>query len=99
MAEEHLASARADEHGRSALLVLRDAPLRQAVIALTAGTRLGEHSSPPAASLQVLRGTAQVTTEDAVVELPAGALFLLPDGRHAVVGVTDTALLLTAVNP
>ncbi|MEV7616766.1 cupin [Streptomyces sp. NPDC089799] len=99
MAEEHLASARADEHGRSALLVLRDAPLRQAVIALTAGTRLGEHNGPPAASLQVLRGTAQVTTEDAVVELSAGALLLLPDGRHSVVGVTDTALLLTAVNP
>ncbi|QES52081.1 cupin [Streptomyces venezuelae] len=100
LADEHIAAARADEHGRSALLILREAPLRQSVIALAAGTRLGEHTTPPPASLQVLRGTARVTTDDAVVDLPEGALYLLPDdrARHSVTALTDTAVLLTSVN-
>ncbi|MFJ3922067.1 cupin [Streptomyces sp. NPDC090022] len=99
LAEEQLTAARADRHGRSALLILRDVPLRQTVIALTDGTQLGEHATPPAASLQVLRGSVRVSSDHADVELPQGVLYLLPSGHHSVTAIGDAAVLLTAVNP
>lgn len=39
-----------------ALCLVTDGPLRQTLIALTSGTVLQEHNSPPAASIQVLAG-------------------------------------------
>ncbi|MET9802604.1 cupin [Streptomyces sp. NPDC006368] len=98
IAEEHLIAAHADEHGRSANLIVRDQPLRQTVIALTAGTSLDEHNTPPAASLQVLRGVVRVTMPSGDVELTMGSLYLLPHERHGLKAVTDAAVLLTAVN-
>ncbi|MEE1755782.1 cupin [Streptomyces sp. SP18CS02] len=98
IAREHLAAARDSEHGRSANLVLRARPLRQTVIALVAGVSLDEHNAPPAASLQVLRGTVRVTFAAEEVELSAGALYLIPPERHGLTAVTDAAVLLTAVN-
>ncbi|MCP9944204.1 cupin [Streptomyces somaliensis] len=98
IAEEHLAAAHRSEHGRSANLLLRERPLRQTVIALTAGTRLDEHNAPPAASLQVLRGVVKLKTASEEVELTMGDLFLIPPERHGLTAVTDTAFLLTAVN-
>ncbi|MET9432206.1 MULTISPECIES: cupin [unclassified Streptomyces] len=98
IAEEHLKAAHADEHGRSTNLILRDAPLRQTVIALTAGTTLDEHNPPPASSLQVLRGVVAVTAASGDTELTMGALYLLPHERHGLRAVTDTAVLLTTVN-
>ena len=52
--QAHLEAARADDHGRSAELVLRDGVLRQSVIAMREGAELAEHNSPHAASIQVL---------------------------------------------
>ncbi|WP_228974086.1 cupin [Streptomyces sp. DH12] len=98
LAEEHLAAAHRSEHGRSANLLLRDRPLRQTVIALTAGTRLDEHNAPPAASLQVLQGAVTVNTATEETELKSGALYLVPPERHSITAVTDAAFLLTAVN-
>ncbi|MDN3292990.1 cupin [Streptomyces ficellus] len=98
IAEEHLVAAHADEHGRSANLILRDPPLRQTVIALTAGTTLDEHNPPPSGSLQVLRGVVKVTTASGDVELTMGSLYLLPPERQGLTAVTDAAVLLTAVN-
>ena len=43
--ETHLAEARASEEGRSAERVAHDGVLRQTVIALRAGARLGAHNS------------------------------------------------------
>src|SRR5690625_2060677 len=42
-------TARAADNGRHAELIINDGPLRQTVIALTTGTELAEHNSPPAA--------------------------------------------------
>ncbi|MFG3498015.1 cupin [Streptomyces sp. NPDC047928] len=98
IAEEHLAEAHKSPHGRSANLLLRDQPLRQSIIALTAGTSLDEHNAPPAASLQVLRGAVKVTTATGEEELTMGALYLIPPERHGLTAVTDAAVLLTAVN-
>lgn len=96
LVEQHLAAARASEHGRSAELLLHDGVLRQTVIALVAGTELAEHNSPHAASMQVLVGRVQVTGAD-MPALSAGELALLTHERHAVTALEDAAFLLTTV--
>ena len=55
-AERLLAQARADARGKASAPVLKGERQRALLVALTAGAGLGEHSSPPAASLHVLSG-------------------------------------------
>ncbi|MGF1341889.1 MULTISPECIES: cupin [unclassified Streptomyces] len=98
LADEHLTLARANPHGRSAHLLLRQAPLRQTVIALTSGSALDEHNAPPAASLLVLRGSVRLTAGSGDVELTAGTLHPVPRERHGVLALEDAVVLLTAVN-
>jgi quercetin dioxygenase-like cupin family protein len=97
LTDEHMAKARADHHGRSAHLIVHDGPLRQCVIALTAGTLLHEHNAPPAASLQVLRGRVRLTAADGGRELHTGEVRMLPRERNGLVALEDSAVLLTAV--
>ena len=98
LAESHLATARAEEHGRSAELVAHDGPLRQSVIALRDGVRLAEHNSPPAASLQVLRGRVRVDLDDECQgEFGEGELWILTHERHSVLALADSVFLLTTV--
>ncbi|UZN05097.1 cupin [Cellulomonas sp. S1-8] len=98
LADELLAAALTDPHGRSAQLVVHDGELRQTVLALVAGARLGEHSSPPAASLQALRGHVRVEVGDDVQqEVVAGELWELTHERHSVVALEDSVVLLTTV--
>src|SRR5690606_40669049 len=61
LTDAHLTNARSAPNGRSAEVVLHDGPLRQTILALRAGVEVGEHNSPPAASIQVLRGRVRVT--------------------------------------
>ncbi|MDQ0798056.1 cupin [Streptomyces sp. B1I3] len=98
LADEHLAAARADAHGRSAHLLLRQEPLRQTVIALAGGSALDEHNAPPAASLQVLRGAVRITAASGNVEMTAGELRPVPQERHGLLALEDAVVLLTAVN-
>lgn len=97
LAERHLALAHAAEHGRSAHLFLRDGPLRQSVIALTAGAELEEHAAPPAASLQVLRGRVRLIAAEGDVELRSGQLMKIPQTRHGLRALDDSVVLLTSV--
>jgi quercetin dioxygenase-like cupin family protein len=97
LAQEQIDRAHQDQHGRSAQIAVHDGPLRQTVIALTTGTRLADHNSPPAGSIQVLRGTVAVTSGDRVDTLPAGYLVELTHERHGVEALSDAAILLTTV--
>lgn len=96
LASRHLAEARASEHGRSAERILHDGHLRQSIIALRAGTELGEHNSPPAGTIHVLEGAVRVTGLDEA-EVSAGELELLTHRRHAVTALEDSVFLLTTV--
>jgi quercetin dioxygenase-like cupin family protein len=97
LADFHLATARAAEHGRSAEILVHDGPLRQTLLALVAGVRLGEHNSPPAASILALRGRLRVTALEGDDEVPAGQLRVLTHERHAVTALEDSVFLLTTV--
>lgn len=94
---EHLDKAAADPHGRSAHLLVHEGPMRQTIIALTAGTSLSEHNAPEAASLQVLYGSVRVTAESGDSDLVPGQLFPIPQERHGLTATDDTVVLLTAV--
>jgi quercetin dioxygenase-like cupin family protein len=97
LAREHLVAARDNDHGRSSYLYLHDGPLRQMIIVLTAGAILGEHNAPTAASLFVLSGRVRLLAGDGVQELVAGRAVAIPQERHAVEAVEDSAFVLTTV--
>ncbi|MEE6273082.1 cupin [Georgenia sp. MJ206] len=96
LTQSHLEAARTSDHGRSAELLVRDGVLRQSILALVAGSELGEHNSPHAASLQVLLGRVRVTGPD-TSELTTGGLHVLTHERHAVSALEDSVFLLTTV--
>lgn len=100
LADQLLAAARAERSGRSAHTLLggREHSLRQTVIALTAGHRLAEHNSPGEATLQVLRGQAQLITASQQWTGRAGDHVTIAPERHELLAVEDTAVLLTVVS-
>jgi quercetin dioxygenase-like cupin family protein len=98
LAEAHLSAARSAPYGRSTELIVHDHQLRQTVIALLEGQSLSEHNAPPAATLQVLVGSVEVTARDDLdTVVRAGELSDLTHHRHAVRALEDTAFLLTTV--
>ncbi|MEU4538857.1 cupin [Streptosporangium sp. NPDC023825] len=97
LAAEHLALARASSHGRSAHTYLNEGTLRQAIIALTAGTVLGDHDAPPAASLHVLSGRVRLIDEDRTVALGAGQTAPIPQRRHSLEADEESVVILTSV--
>jgi quercetin dioxygenase-like cupin family protein len=96
-AAKHLQLAHDDPHGRSADILVHDGPLRQTLIAMVGGTELGEHNSPPAASVLVLSGAVTVIAGDDEVTLRAGELRGLSHHRHSVAAIEDSVFILTTV--
>jgi quercetin dioxygenase-like cupin family protein len=69
--------------------------LRQTVIALLAGTDLGEHESPGPASLQVIRGRVRLVAGNGGVSLDAGEIAPVPMQRHGLHADEDSVVLLS----
>ncbi|MDN4163099.1 cupin domain-containing protein [Nocardioides abyssi] len=99
LVEEHLAKARAADAGRSAHTTYggQEHRLRQTLIALAAGHRLGEHDSPGEATLQVLRGSVRLHAGAETWDGAEGDLLVIPAERHDLEAVADAAVLLTVV--
>ena len=98
LVDVHLTRAQASDESRSSELVARDGVLRQTIVALRAGTRLGAHNSPPAASIPVLEGRVRIELEGSVQgEFCRGELWVLTHQRHSVLALEDSVFLLTTV--
>jgi len=69
--------------------------LRQTVVALRAGSSLHEHESPGEATLQVLHGHVTLVAGDQRADGTTGDLMPIPDARHSLEAVEDSAVLLT----
>ncbi|GAA3286699.1 cupin domain-containing protein [Arthrobacter citreus] len=83
--------------GRSAQTVYggHEHVLRQTLIALNAGVILDEHENPGEATVFVLKGRVLLHSEGDSWEGSAGDLLIVPQARHSVEAVEDSAVLLT----
>ncbi len=97
LADSQLEIAGSAPSGRSAVRVYGrpTAGLRQTLVALAAGSRMGEHKSPGDASLLLLQGRTVVRAGDTSAELGPGDLLALPPQRHDVEAIEPSVLLLT----
>ena len=69
--------------------------LRQTVIGMLSGAEMGEHENPGEATLYVLKGSVRLVAGDQEWDARTGDLLLIPDTRHSLVALADSALLLT----
>jgi quercetin dioxygenase-like cupin family protein len=72
--------------------------LRQTVIGMKQGARLAEHENPGEATVQVLHGRVRMIAGDLSWEARTGDLLIVPDARHSLEALEDSALLLTVAN-
>lgn len=95
--EEHLAKALQSPQGRSSHTLVggHDRVLRQTVIALKAGAKLGEHEAPGEATLLVLRGRVSLGTESSEQEVGTHELAEIPLERHDLTAHEDSVVMLT----
>ena len=97
MARELLERARAGTGGRAAETVVggHEKVLRQTVIALAAGSALGDHENPGEATVHVLTGRVRLTAGDDSWDGRSGDLLLVPDATHRLAAKEDSVVLLT----
>lgn len=69
--------------------------LRQTIIGMTEGARLAEHENPGEATVQVLRGRVRLSAGELSWEGRQGDLLIVPDARHSLEALEDSAVLLT----
>ncbi|TDZ89861.1 Cupin domain protein [Mycobacteroides salmoniphilum] len=69
--------------------------LRQIVIALREGSALGEHENPGEATIYVIQGSVRLVVGDEHWDGRAGDLIEIPDARHSLQALADSAVLLT----
>lgn len=99
LAREQLKRAQNAAHGRSAETVYggHEHRLRQTLIALVSGASLAEHENPGEATLVVLNGRVRLSTHDTEWEGRTGDLLVVPQARHSLHALEDSAVVLTVV--
>jgi quercetin dioxygenase-like cupin family protein len=97
LVRHHLEVARTASSGRSAHTVYggHEHVLRQTLIALREGAALDEHENPGEATLQVLQGRVTLVAGEDRWHGSTGDLMVIPDSRHSLEAVEDSAVLLT----
>lgn len=98
LGQELLTRAHEASSGRAAATLNADhRSLKQLVLALRAGSALSEHENPGQATLQLLSGTATVSTTEMTWHGSAGDYLVIPDHKHDLRAVSDAVVMLTFV--
>jgi quercetin dioxygenase-like cupin family protein len=94
---QQLRAAQTAAGGRSSHTVYggHERVLRQTVIALLAGQALGEHENPGEATVHVLHGRVRMDAGQDSWGGSPGDLLVVPDARHTLTAIVDSAVLLT----
>jgi quercetin dioxygenase-like cupin family protein len=97
LAREQLAAATRATSGRAADTVFggHEHALRQTLVALTAGSAMAEHENPGEATVHVLQGRVRLTAGRNSWEGRRGDLLVVPNERHGLEALEDSAVLLT----
>lgn len=90
-----LAAAAGGGHTADTVYGGHEKVLRQTVIGMTRGAELAEHENPGEATVHVLHGRVRLTAGDLAWEGRKGDLIIVPDSRHRLEALEDSALLLT----
>ena len=73
-------------------------PLKQTLLALTAGQQLQEHLAPGPTTLLGIHGTCILTHDDGAFTLTDGMWAACPTGPHTLEAISDTVVLLTVTS-
>jgi quercetin dioxygenase-like cupin family protein len=97
LARDHVEAARDTPSGRSAATVHggHERRLRQTVMALRSGEHMHEHEHPGEVTVQVLVGHVRLIAGGHSWEAQPGDLLVLPEHRHRVEALEDSAFLFT----
>jgi quercetin dioxygenase-like cupin family protein len=69
--------------------------LRQTLIAMVAGAEVSEHENHGEATVIVLHGRVRMSSGELAWEGSTGDLIIVPDARHRLDALEDSAVLLT----
>jgi quercetin dioxygenase-like cupin family protein len=97
LSREQLELAAGTGSGRTAHTVYggHEKVLRQTLIAMIAGAELSEHENPGEATVMVLHGQVRMSSGELAWEGRTGDLIIVPDARHRLKALEDSAVLLT----
>jgi quercetin dioxygenase-like cupin family protein len=97
LARQQLKLARQAPSGRSAQTVYggHERTLRQTLIALTTGNALKVQDGPGQATVLVLSGRVRLVAGKASWNGSPGDLLIVPDAKHTIEAVEDSAIVLT----
>ena len=90
-----LAATAAGRHTADTVYGGHEKVLRQTVIGMIAGARLGEHENPGEATSPDLAWARTTRGSGPVVGGGSGDLLIMPDNRHSLEALEDSAVLLT----
>lgn len=90
-----LAAAAGGGHTADTVYGGHEKVLRQTVIGMTEGASLAEHENPGEATVQVLHGRVRLSAGELSWEGRTGDLLIVPDRRHSLEALEDSAVLLT----
>jgi quercetin dioxygenase-like cupin family protein len=97
LAREHLERATTTPAGRSAETVYggHEHALRHTLLAMRVGTELSEHDNPGESTLLVLRGRVRLRSGENFWDGMSGDLLVVPQARHSLEALEDSAIVLT----
>jgi quercetin dioxygenase-like cupin family protein len=90
-----LAAAAGGGHTADTVYGGHEKVLRQTVIGMSQGARLAEHENPGEATVLVLQGRVRMLAGSQSWEARTGDLLFVPDARHSLEALEDSAVLLT----